>query len=146
MIAGPIDILLVEDNPDDAELAIRAIRKNGTDHSLVHVSDGEQAIDFIFCRGAWSIRTFDHFPKLILLDLKMPKVDGIEVLRQLKSDLRTRIIPVVLLTSSNHEKDLFRCYQLGVNSYVVKPVEFGSFVKTMSDICSYWLQQNHLSY
>src|SRR5882672_5860896 len=101
MATGRTDIILVEDNPDDADLAIRALRKNGINNSLIHLKDGEEAIDFIFCKGDYSGRVFDELPKLILLDLKMPKVDGIEVLRQVKSDARTKVIPVVLLTSSN---------------------------------------------
>jgi CheY-like chemotaxis protein len=144
MGAGKIDIILVEDNPDDANLAIRALRKNGIDNSLIHLKDGEEAIDFIFCRGNYSDRVFDEFPKLILLDLKMPKVDGIEVLREVKSDARTRMIPVVLLTSSNQEKDILKSYQFGVNSYIVKPVEFELFVKAVSDMGLYWLLLNQL--
>jgi len=144
MAADSIDIILVEDNPDDASLAIRALRKNGINNSLVHLKDGEEAIDFIFCKGIYSRRTLDELPKLILLDLKMPKIDGFEVLRQVKSDARTSLIPVVLLTSSNQEKDILRSYQLGANSYIVKPVEFGLYVKTIGDTGSYWLLLNQL--
>jgi CheY-like chemotaxis protein len=144
MVADNIDIILVEDNIDDANLAIRALRKNGINNSLVHLKDGEEAIDFIFCKGIYSRRTLDELPKLILLDLKMPKIDGFEVLRQVKSDARTSLIPVVLLTSSNQEKDILKSYHLGANSYIVKPVEFGSYVKTVGDTGSYWLQLNHL--
>ena len=103
MAADSIDIVLVEDNPDDANLAIRALRKNGINHSLMHLKDGEEALDFIFCRGNYSDRVFE-LPRLILLDLKMPKVDGFEVLKQVKSDARTSLIPVVLLTSSNQDQ------------------------------------------
>jgi len=144
MAADSIDIILVEDNPDDASLAIRALRKNGINNSLVHLKDGEEAIDFIFCKGIYSRRNLDELPKLILLDLKMPKIDGFEVLRQVKSDARTSLIPVVLLTSSNQEKDILRSYQLGANSYIVKPVEFGLYVKTVGDTGSYWLLLNQL--
>ncbi|HVV07388.1 MAG TPA: response regulator [Puia sp.] len=146
MQPGRIDIILVEDNPEDADLTIRSLRKNGIHHSLLHLKDGEEALDFIFCTGAHSLRVFGDFPKLILLDLKMPKVDGIEVLRQLKSDHRTKVIPVVLLTSSNQEKDILDSYRLGVNSYLVKPVEFEAFAKAVSDISTYWLHLNQLPY
>jgi two-component system, response regulator len=142
MTSDKIDIILVEDNPDDAELTTRALRKTGITNSLIHLKDGEEALDFIFCKGPWAGRNCDHLPKLILLDLKMPKVDGIEVLRQVKSDERTRMIPVVLLTSSNEERDIVRSYQTGVNSYVVKPVEFESFIRTVSDMGLYWLLHN----
>jgi two-component system response regulator len=137
-----IDIVLVEDNPDDAELTTRALRKTGIANSLIHLRDGEEALDYLFCKGPWSGRHSVDTPKLILLDLKMPKVDGIEVLRQLKADAQTRNIPVVLLTSSNQEKDIAECYQLGVNSYIVKPVEFESFVRTVADTGLYWLLYN----
>src|SRR6185503_17572521 len=117
-----IDILLVEDNPDDADLTIRALKKNGLASSILHLQDGEEALDFIFCKGAYSGRVFEEMPKLLILDLKMPKVDGIEVLRQVKSDSRTKIMPVVLFTSSSEERDITKSYQSGVNSYIVKPV------------------------
>jgi CheY-like chemotaxis protein len=146
MAEEPIDIVLVEDNPDDASLAIRALRKNGINNSLIHLKDGEEAIDFIFCRGSYSHRSFDELPKLILLDLKMPKVDGFEVLKQVKSDARTSRIPVVLLTSSNQERDVLKSYQLGGNSYIVKPVEFELFVKTVAGMGLYWLMMNQLPY
>jgi CheY-like chemotaxis protein len=146
MAEEPIDIVLVEDNPDDASLAIRALRKNGINNSLIHLKDGEEAIDFIFCRGNYSHRSFDELPKLILLDLKMPKVDGFEVLKQVKSDARTSRIPVVLLTSSNQERDVLKSYELGGNSYIVKPVEFELFVKTVAGMGLYWLMMNQLPY
>jgi two-component system response regulator len=141
-----IDIILVEDNADDADLTMRALRKNNLTSSLIHLQDGEEALDYIFCKGAFSGRSPGDIPKLILLDLKMPKVDGIEVLRQLKSDVRTKVIPVVLLTSSNEDRDIVECYRLGVNSYIVKPVEFASFVKVVSDIGLYWLSMNQIPY
>lgn len=139
-----VDILLVEDNPDDADLALRAIRKNGARHTVVHLKDGEEAIDYIFGKGGHSGRTFEQFPKLILLDHKMPKIDGVEVLKQLKQDARTRMIPVVLMSSSNLDREMQKCYQLGVNSYVVKPVDFDDFVKIVADVCLYWLVINNL--
>ena len=142
MTSDKFDIVLVEDNSDDAELTLRALRKTGIASSIIHLRDGEEALDFLFCKGAWSGRDAGHLPKLILLDLKMPKVDGIEVLRRVKSDARTRGIPVVLLSSSNEERDIARSYQLGVNSYVVKPVEFESYLKAVSDTGLYWLLHN----
>lgn len=142
MITQNIDIVLVEDNPDDAELTARALRKTGIANSLIHLKDGEEALDYLFCRGPWSDRHPGDTPRLILLDLKMPKVDGIEVLRRIKADAMTRNIPVVLLTSSNQEKDIAECYKLGVNSYIVKPVEFDSFVRTVADTGLYWLLYN----
>ncbi|MDO6432731.1 response regulator [Flavitalea sp. BT771] len=146
MALDSVDIVLVEDNPDDASLTIRALRKNGINNSLIHLKDGEEAIDFIFCRGHYSQRVFGILPRLIVLDLKMPKVDGIEVLKQVKSDARTCRIPVVLLTSSNQEQDILKSYQLGVNSYIVKPVEFELFVKTVAGMGLYWLMMNQLPY
>ena len=139
-----IDILLVEDNPDDADLTIRALKKNGLASSIIHLQDGEEALDFIFCRGVYSDRVFEEMPKLLILDLKMPKVDGIEVLRQVKSDARTRAMPVVLFTSSSEERDITKSYQSGVNSYIVKPVEFESFVKVVSNVGLYWLSLNQI--
>jgi two-component system response regulator len=139
-----IDILLVEDNPDDADLTIRALKKNGLASSIIHLQDGEEALDFIFCKGVYSDRVFEEMPKLLILDLKMPKVDGIEVLRQVKSDSRTRAMPVVLFTSSSEERDITKSYQSGVNSYIVKPVEFESFVKVVSNLGLYWLSLNQI--
>jgi CheY-like chemotaxis protein len=138
------DIVLVEDNLDDAELAIRALKKNRIVNSLIHLKDGEEAINFIFCRGIYEKRNFKDIPKVILLDIKMPKVDGLEVLKIIKADISTRIIPVVLLTSSKEEKDILESYQLGANSYIVKPVNFDSFVKAVSDLGLYWLLLNQL--
>lgn len=139
-----VEILLVEDNVNDAELALRALRKNRLANRIHVASDGEEALDFIFCRGAYSSRDFDRFPKLILLDLKLPKVDGMEVLRQLKADPRTRIIPVTILTSSNEETDMTRGYNLGVNSYIQKPVDFDQFCGTVTQLGMYWLLVNQL--
>ncbi len=139
-----IDIVLVEDNLDDAELTMRALKKNGIANDLIHLKDGEEALNFIFCKGAYEYRNFNEIPKLILLDIKMPKVDGIEVLRQLKSHELTKIIPVVLLTSSKEDKDIIESYKLGVNSYIVKPVDFEGFVKAVSETGLYWLLLNQL--
>ncbi|MBI3921708.1 MAG: response regulator [Armatimonadetes bacterium] len=137
-----VEILLVEDNPDDAELAVRALKKNNLANHLFHVSDGEEALDFLFARGAFSERTVENGPKVIVLDLKLPKVDGLEVLRALKSDPRTRIIPVVVLTSSKEENDIVESYELGVNSYIVKPVDFDKFVVAVRDLGMYWVLLN----
>lgn len=139
-----VEILLVEDNVNDAELALRALRKNRLANRIHVAGDGEEALDFIFCRGAYISRDFDRFPKLILLDLKLPKVDGMEVLRQLKADPRTRIIPVTILTSSKEETDMTRGYNLGVNSYIQKPVDFDQFCGTVTQLGMYWLLVNQL--
>ena len=137
-----VDIVLCEDNAGDAELAIRALTREGLANSLVHVKDGEELLNFIFCQGPYAQRDIGEMPKLVLLDLKMPKVDGLEVLRRLKSDKRTRMIPVVLLTSSKEDKDIKESYSLGVNSYIVKPVEFEGFTKAVSSLGFYWLSLN----
>ena len=118
-----IEILLIEDNMNDAELTIRALKKNNLANKLVHLKDGAEAIDFIFAEGNYSGRKVENIPKVILLDLKMPKVNGIEVLKKIKADERTKKIPVVILTSSKEDPDIQECYHLGVNSYVVKPVQ-----------------------
>jgi two-component system, response regulator len=136
------DILLIEDNINDADLTIRALKKNNIMHSLVHLKDGEEALDYIFCKGSFANRDSSDLPKIIILDLKMPKIDGIEVLKKIKSDVRTKVIPVVVLTSSNQTKDIQECYRLGANSYIVKPVEFEGFVSTISNLGQYWLLQN----
>jgi CheY-like chemotaxis protein len=132
-----VEILLVEDNPTDAELAMRALRKKNLANNLVWVKDGVEALDFIFCRGQYENRA-NLTPRLILLDLKLPKVDGIEVLRTIKSDPKTRTIPVVMLTSSHEERDIIESYQLGVNSYIVKPVDFDKFLEMVSQVGLYW--------
>lgn len=136
-----VDILLVEDNPNDAELTMRALRKGNLANHIVWVKDGAEALEFIFRNGAYAERP-DQNPKLILLDLKLPKVDGIEVLKQLKADERTRIIPVVMVTSSAEGRDLVESYKLGVNSYVVKPVEFEQFSETVARAGFYWMLMN----
>jgi len=137
-----VEILLVEDNPTDAELAIRALKKNNFANKLVWVKDGAEALDFLFASGAYSGRQVTNGPKVILLDLRLPKVDGMEVLRRIKDDERTRIIPVVVLTSSTEDIDVAESYQLGVNSYISKPLEFDQFAKTVSELGLYWLLVN----
>ncbi|HEY4325953.1 MAG TPA: response regulator [Mucilaginibacter sp.] len=137
-----IEILLVEDNPHDAELTIRSLRKVNLANKLIHVKDGAEALDFIFARGAFAHRKVENKPKVILLDIKMPKVDGIEVLRQIKSNESTKMIPVVIMTSSKEEQDIITSYNLGVNSYVVKPVDFEGFAKAVSELGFYWLMTN----
>ncbi|MBS1526202.1 MAG: response regulator [Bacteroidetes bacterium] len=142
MIDNKVEILLVEDNPHDAEMTIRALRRVNLANKLIHVKDGAEALDFIFSKGVYSERNVDDKPKVILLDIKMPKVDGIEVLRQLKSDEKTRSIPVVIMTSSKEEQDIITSYDIGVNSYVVKPVDFEGFAKAVSQLGYYWLITN----
>ena len=137
-----VEILLVEDNPTDAELAIRALKKSNLANKLVWVKDGAEALDFIFATGAYTQRCVVNPPKVILLDLHLPKVDGMEVLRRVKSDARTKAIPVVVLTSSKEDRDVAESYQLGVNSYISKPVEFDEFAKVVSDLGLYWLLVN----
>lgn len=136
------DIILIEDNPDDAELAIRALRKSNIVNTLLHLQNGEEALDYIFGEARYAGRNVNDLPKVILLDLKMPKISGLEVLKKIKSDERTKIIPVVLLTSSKEDNDIEEGYKLGVNSYIVKPVEFEDFVKAVSNLGLYWLLIN----
>ena len=138
-----VDILLVEDNPNDRELTIRALKKHGVANHIFTVPDGAEALDFLFGRGAYSKRELIHRPALILLDLKLPKVDGIEVLRAIKADERTRTIPVVALTSSRENADVSECYRLGVNSYIVKPVEFADFSTAVGQLGMYWMLLNN---
>jgi two-component system response regulator len=132
-----VEILLVEDNTTDAELTIRALRKKNLANNLVWVRDGAEALDFIFCKGQYQDRA-NGTPKLILLDLKLPKVDGIEVLRKIKADPEARSIPVVMLTSSHEERDIVDSYELGVNSYIVKPVDFEKFLEMVAQVGLYW--------
>jgi len=139
-----IEILLVEDNPNDAELAMRAFTKNKLANNVVRVCDGEEALDFIFARKSYSYRDRLNIPKLILLDLKLPKVDGLEVLKIIKGDAVTKLIPVVVLTSSREENDMVESYRLGVNSYIIKPVDFDKFIGSVRDIGLYWLLMNQL--
>lgn len=137
-----VEILLVEDNPNDAELAIRALKKHNLANKLTWVKDGAEALDFVFARGTYSGRDINCIPKLILLDLRLPKVDGLEVLRIVKSDEKTRLIPVVVMTSSKEDRDITESYKLGVNSYITKPVDFEDFVKTVAELGFYWLLLN----
>jgi two-component system, response regulator len=137
-----VEILLVEDNQDDIELAQHALRQGNIANSVFVVRDGEEALDFLFCRGAYANRTFDLPPRLVLLDLKMPKVDGLQVLKELKKDPRTRTIPVVIMTSSKEERDLVEGYNSGVNSYIQKPVDFEQFRTTVKTLGMYWLVVN----
>jgi two-component system response regulator len=139
-----VEILLVEDNPHDAELTIRTLKKANLANRLIHLSDGAEALDFLFAKGMYADRNMGDKPKVILLDIKMPKVDGIEVLRQLKRNDATRTIPVVIMTSSKEEQDIITSYDLGVNSYVVKPVDFEGFAKAVSELGFYWLITNQV--
>jgi two-component system, response regulator len=142
MSSTKTDILLVEDSQEDADLAMHALRAESLANNILLARDGEEALDFIFCRGPFADRSFDHPPKLVLLDLKLPKIDGIEVLRQLKADPRTRAIPVVILTSSKEERDLVHGYDLGANSYIQKPVDFEQFRRTVKTVGLYWMVIN----
>ena len=137
-----VDILLVEDNPQDAELTTRALKKNNLANRLITVEDGAEALDFIFCRGKYATRNNGQSPKVVLLDLKLPKVSGLEVLRALKQDEKTRSIPVVIVTSSREDPDIKTAYGLGANSYVVKPVDFDAFAESVSSLGLYWLLVN----
>lgn len=137
-----VEILLVEDNPNDAELALRALKKRNLANRVLHVKDGAEALEFLFADGSYNERQIEHAPRVVLLDLKLPKVDGLEVLRQIKADERTKAIPVVVLTSSREDSDLTECYKLGVNSYIVKPVEFENFSKVISELGFYWMLLN----
>ncbi len=137
----PIDILLVEDNPNDAELALRTLKKHNLANRLEWVKDGEAALDFLFRRGAYA-GAGNRVPRLVMLDLRLPKVDGIEVLQQIRADERTRLIPVVVLTSSKEERDIVATYHLGVNSFVAKPVAFDEFARTVADLGLYWMLVN----
>ena len=137
-----VEILLVEDSESDAEMTIRALKKNNLANKFLHLKDGAAALDFIFAEGEFSDRQIENQPKVILLDLKMPKVNGIEVLRKIRADERTKRIPVVMLTSSKEDPDIQACYDLGVNSYVVKPVDFNEFQKAISSLGLYWMIVN----
>ena len=137
-----IEILLVEDNTADVELTLRALKKNNIANKVLVATDGAQALDYVFCTGAYKDRNMKSPPKLILLDLKLPRVNGLEVLRKIKSDERTKVIPVVVLTSSDQEKDVTESYGLGVNSYIVKPVDFDKLIKVVADLGLYWLLTN----
>jgi len=137
-----VEILLVEDNPQDVEMTLRAFRKRNLTNKVHVVNDGEEALEYIFANGSYAHRDIRHQPRIILLDLKLPKVDGLEVLRQVKSDERTRTIPVVVLTSSREEQDVVESYKLGVNSYIVKPVDFDKFLDSVGELGLYWMLLN----
>jgi two-component system response regulator len=137
-----IEILIVEDNPRDAELTLRALKKNNLANNILVAEDGAEALDFFFCRGKYETRSFSNPPKVVLLDLKLPKVSGLEVLKIVKGDKRTSHIPIVVVTSSKQEPDMKEAYALGVNSYVVKPVDFDQFINAMSSLGLYWLLVN----
>ena len=140
------EILLVEDNPNDVELTLRALQKQNLANKVFVVKDGAEALDFMYGTGAYAQRKIDNLPKVVLLDLKLPKVDGIEVLRKIKSDPRTKNTPVVMLTSSEEDRDVLETYRLGVNSYIVKPVDFSNFVHAVSEMGIYWGILNKVPY
>lgn len=142
MTESPVEILLVEDNPHDAELTLRALRKRHLANHLIHVVDGQEALDFLFGAGAYAGRNVNQLPRVVLLDLKLPKLSGIEVLRQVRLDTRTRLVPVVMLTSSHEDRDVIEAYRLGANSYIVKPVDFENFSEAVSNLGLYWLLLN----
>ncbi|MBO6522416.1 MAG: response regulator [Balneolaceae bacterium] len=137
-----VEILLVEDSNHDAELTLRALKKNNITNNIVRLRNGEEALDFIFGRGEYQQRSIKNQPKVVLLDLKMPKVDGMEVLKEIRNNKETENLPVVILTSSKEERDVIESYKLGVNSFIVKPVEFGSFTKAVAEIGFYWVLLN----
>ena len=137
-----VEILLVEDNPEDLELALRALRKANLTNRIEVARDGAEALDYIFCEGSHAARQIESAPKVVLLDLKLPKIDGLEVLRRIKTDPRTKLIPVVVLTSSKEQTDVVKSYDYGVNSYIVKPVEFETFVAAVQQLGVYWLLFN----
>ncbi len=139
---GGMEILLVEDNPNDAEMALRAFEKSRVANQVHHVEDGAEALAFMFATGTYVDRKASPPPRLVLLDLKLPKVDGLEVLKRLKADPRTRLTPVVVMTSSREERDIVESYKLGVNSYIVKPVDFEKFVEAVQQLGLYWLLLN----
>jgi CheY-like chemotaxis protein len=142
MISKTVEILLVEDNPDDVELTLHALRQEKLANAVEVARDGEEALDYIFCRGKHAGREFNLQPRVVLLDLKLPKVDGLEVLRILKGDPRTQAIPIVVLTSSREEKDMVNSYKLGVNAYIQKPVDFDKFRETVKSLGLFWLVVN----
>ena len=139
---GGVDILMVEDNPDDEQLTLRAFAKNHLTNKIHVVRDGQEALDYVFCKGKYADRNIADHPHVILLDIKLPLIDGIEVLRRIKADERTKTIPVVMLTSSHEERDLVETYRLGVNSYIVKPVDFEQFTDSARSLGMYWMLLN----
>jgi CheY-like chemotaxis protein len=142
MNSNEVELLLVEDDPNDVELTLIALRKHKLANKIHVVRDGEEALDFLFCRGQYSERTRNGPPKVILLDLKLPKVSGLEVLKAIKDDPRTRAVPVVVMTSSREQRDMVEGYRLGVNSYIQKPIDFEQFQSTIRDLGYYWLVVN----
>ncbi|HYA12150.1 MAG TPA: response regulator [Thermodesulfovibrionales bacterium] len=142
MESNEVEILLVEDNPNDAELAIRALKARNLANKLIWLKDGVEALDFIFAQGQYADRSVEDVPKVVLLDLKLPRVNGLEVLEKIKSDKRTMTIPVVVLTSSSEERDIVTSYNLGVNSYILKPVDFDKFIDAVKDVGLYWMLLN----
>ncbi|HEX4562556.1 MAG TPA: response regulator [Gemmatimonadales bacterium] len=140
--ADQVEILLVEDSAEDAELTLRALKKHNLANRIHHAKDGVEALDFLFARGPHADQSTLRMLRVVLLDLKLPRVDGIEVLSQMRADARTKLVPVVVLTSSREDPDISRCYALGVNSYIVKPVEFEEFIKVVSSLGLYWLLLN----
>jgi DNA-binding response OmpR family regulator len=141
-VTEPVEILLVEDDPDDVELTLHAFREHRLTNRLHVARDGEEALDWLFARGPYEGRETEPHPKLILLDLKLPKVDGLQVLREVRADASSRTIPVVILTSSREERDIVESYNLGVNSYIVKPVDFDQFIEAARTLGLYWLLLN----
>ena len=144
MLETMVDILLIDDNPNELDLTTYALKRSEGVHFIQSARDGVEALDFIFCNGQYSERSSSNLPRLILLDLKLPRVDGWGVLEKLKSDPRTHHIPVVVLTSSSDPQDIAQCFMLGANSYIVKPVDFDDFLQAARVICTYWLNLNHL--
>jgi two-component system, response regulator len=142
VITDEVDILLVEDNSKDVELTLHALRRENLSNLIHVVRDGEEALEFLFCRGAFANRSLDHPPRLVILDLKLPKVTGLEVLREIKNNVHTQAIPVTVLTSSKEDRDLVESYKLGVNSYIQKPVDFNEFRDTVKQLGLYWLVVN----
>lgn len=140
----PVEILLIEDNIDDAELTIHALKKKNLGNNLIHLKDGEEALEFLYATGKYAGRNLNLQPRMILLDLKMPKLNGMEVLEKVKTEPSTKKIPVVILTSSREDPDLIRCYELGANSYIVKPVDFESFVNAVAELGLYWIILNQI--
>jgi two-component system response regulator len=137
-----VEILLVEDSQDDLDMTLRALRKANLSNHIQVARDGAEALEFIFCQGAHAARKIENGPKVVLLDLKLPKIDGMEVLKRVKGDPRTKMIPIVILTSSKEQKDVIESYNLGVNSYIVKPVNFDEFAETVAQVGMYWLIAN----